>query len=73
MWCRVSWKPSGNPTTKERRADLNVIERAQQVLGGKGAVARRLRQCRSFDLNHRHIDLSGRIEALAPEALAVAI
>ncbi len=47
--------------------------RAVQVLGREGSVYGRVGQRRAFDFNHRHVDLSASVEALAPDALAVAV
>ncbi len=47
--------------------------RAVQVRGREASVYGRVGQCRVFDFDQRHLDLSGSVEALAPDALAVAV
>ena len=58
---------------KQRRANLDVLERGQEVGGIECAVNRRLRQGVAVNLDCRDVDLSGGVEALPPDGLAVAI
>jgi hypothetical protein len=44
-----------------------------QMRGCERPVGRCSRQGRPLDLDHRHVDFSGSVEALAPEAFAVAV
>src|SRR6185436_15093066 len=54
-------------------ADLDSSAGAGQMAGGECAVGRGAGQSGPFDLDHGNVDLTGSVEALAPEALAVAV
>jgi len=54
-------------------AHLNPLVGALQVARCKAGVVCRLGQRRPVDLDHRHINFSGFIDALAPDAFAIAV
>ena len=65
----AEWKANN----QERGADLNPVDRAQQVRGCERAVGHHLGQSSAFDFDRRHVDLSSHIETLAPNALTIAV
>jgi hypothetical protein len=70
MWCRVSWKPSGKPTTSSELPTSTASTRPGRCAGREGAIERRCRQGAAVDLDHRHVDVPSRVQALPPEAFS---
>ena len=58
---------------EQRRANLDVLERLQEVGGIERAVNRRLWQNGAVNLDGGDVDLSGEVPAPAPDGLAIAI
>jgi hypothetical protein len=66
---KAEWKADD----EQRHANLDVLERVQEVGGIESAVNRRLWQNGAVNLDGGDVDLSGGVEALVPDGVAIAI